>query len=166
MAETAMSGVELDDIQGLLRWGFGRHTEAVFLLLRVKDAGAARQWLRRLEPTSSVRARASLGAVPDTLLQVALTSDGMRALGVRPDIISGFSEEFLEGMTGDANRTRRLGDIGASAHDRWVWGSGDRVPHVAVLLYARPGCLESFQRSIETASARRPEGYRRDCRAL
>jgi deferrochelatase/peroxidase EfeB len=139
--------VDLRDIQGLLRWGFGGHREAVFLLLRVKGkeaAPAARQWLRQVEPASS----APLDPVPDTLLQIALTSDGMRALGVRSEIVNGFSEEFLEGMTGDANRVRRLGDVGESAPGRWLWGSGDRVPHVAVLLYAREGRLEAFQRSI------------------
>jgi len=34
------AGIDLNDIQGLLRFGFKHHTEAVFLLLRVKDAAA------------------------------------------------------------------------------------------------------------------------------
>jgi len=37
--------VELDDIQGLVRFGYKHHTEAAFLLLRVKDREAARRWL-------------------------------------------------------------------------------------------------------------------------
>ena len=40
--------VELDDVQGLVRFGYGHLTEACFLLLRVKDPAAARAgWRRR-----------------------------------------------------------------------------------------------------------------------
>jgi hypothetical protein len=48
MAEVAVSSalpVDLDDIQGLVRFGYKHHTEASFLLLRVKDRDAARRWL-------------------------------------------------------------------------------------------------------------------------
>ena len=50
LAEAAMSDatraeVELDDIQGLVRFGYKHHTQACFLLLRVKDRDAARAWL-------------------------------------------------------------------------------------------------------------------------
>jgi deferrochelatase/peroxidase EfeB len=148
-ADSAGAGIELDDIQGLLRFGFKHHTEAVFLLLRMKDAAAARQWLGHVQVTSSV----SLDPLPKTVLQIALTSAGMRALGVSADVVRGFSEEFLEGMAGDPNRTRRLGDVGENAPDRWDWGSGNSVPHVAVLLYALPGNLEPFQRSVEAQCA-------------
>jgi deferrochelatase/peroxidase EfeB len=145
-------GIDLCDIQGLLRWGFGHHTEAVILLLKVRnpaDPAAARQWLRQLEPTSAV----AVNPVPDTLLQVALTSAGMRALGIPMDITNGFSEEFLEGMAGDDNRSRRLGDIGANAPEGWKWGSGGQVPHVALLLFAKQGSLALFQRGIEAQCA-------------
>ena len=37
---------EFDDMQRLLRFGNGHLREACFLLLGVKDAVAARQWLR------------------------------------------------------------------------------------------------------------------------
>ena len=39
------AAVELDDIQGLVRFGYKHHTEASFLLLRVTDRDAARRWL-------------------------------------------------------------------------------------------------------------------------
>ena len=38
------ASVELDDIQGLVRFGYKRLTEACFLLLRVKNPEAARAW--------------------------------------------------------------------------------------------------------------------------
>ena len=46
MVEVAVSSalpVELDDIQGLVRFGYKHHTEASFLLLRVTDPDAARR---------------------------------------------------------------------------------------------------------------------------
>ncbi|MFL6604214.1 MAG: peroxidase [Steroidobacteraceae bacterium] len=144
-ADTVGAGIDLDDIQGLLRFGFKHHTEAMFLLLRVRDAAAAREWLGHVPVTSSV----SQDPLPRTVLQVALSSAGMRALGVGAEVVGGFCEEFIEGMTGDPNRTRRLGDVGENSPERWDWGSGTRVPHVALLLYALPGNLEGFQRSVE-----------------
>jgi deferrochelatase/peroxidase EfeB len=145
----AAAAVDLGDIQGLLRFGFKHHTEAMILLLRVKDPVAARQWLREVEVTSAV----TLDPVPPTVLQIALTRAGMDALGVSSATVGTFSEEFLEGMSGDANRTRRLGDVGASAPERWDWGSRDREPHVAVLLYAMPGHLAGLQSRTESACA-------------
>src|SRR3569833_1816322 len=150
-AGTSDSGAAADlaDIQGLLRFGFKHHTEAVILLLRVKDAGAARGWLGQVQVTSAV----TLDPVPPTAVQVALTRGGMASLQVNTEAMGGFSEEFLEGMANDANRTRRLGDVGASAPDLWDWGTGDREPHVAVLLYAMPGHLAELQRTTESACA-------------
>jgi hypothetical protein len=106
---------DMADIQGLLRFGFKHHTEALILLLRVKDVAAARGWLGQVQVTSAV----TLDPVPPTALQVALTRTGLTALGVGTDAVGGFSEEFLEGMAGDGNRTRRLGDVGASAPELW-----------------------------------------------
>ena len=37
--------VEEDDIQGLVRFGYRKLTQASFLLLRVRNAASARQWL-------------------------------------------------------------------------------------------------------------------------
>jgi deferrochelatase/peroxidase EfeB len=146
VAETA---VNADDIQGLVRFGFKHHTEAVFLLLRVREPQAARAWLAGVSITSAVE----VNPLPDSALQIALTSDGLRALGVSADIVEGFSQEFLDGMAGDPSRARRLGDEGASDPKYWGWGSGDRVPHCAVLLYALPGCLEARRLAVEAQCA-------------
>jgi len=146
-AASATAAVELEDIQGLVRFAYKRHTEAVFLLLRVTDRVAARAWLARAVITNAVTREPA----PSTALQVALTSGGLRALGVADDIIGSFSSEFVEGMAGDPSRSRRLGDEGASDPTRWQWGwgSGERMPHVAVLLYALPGLLHGLQQTIE-----------------
>jgi deferrochelatase/peroxidase EfeB len=137
--------VELDDIQGLVRFAYKHHTEAVFLLLRITDRAAARAWLARAAITDAV----TRNPAPNTALQVALTSGGLRALGVAEDTIDSFSPEFVEGMAGDPSRSRRLGDQGANDPTRWQWGSGEHMPHMAVLLYALPGLLHGLQQTIE-----------------
>ena len=137
--------VELDDIQGLVRFGYKHHTEASFLLLRVRDRDAARRWLAAV-PVSTAEA---IEPPPATALQVAFSAEGLRALGVADAIVDDFAADFVSGMSNDANRARRLGDVGANDPDRWQWGSAARVPHVLVLLYALPGRLAGFQGSIE-----------------
>lgn len=141
--------VELDDVQGLVRFGYKHLTEACFLLLRVKDPAAARAWLALAPVTSAVKA----DPVPETALQVAFTSEGLQALEVAPDLYAEFSAEFVAGMASDAARARRLGDIGANDPSGWQWGAGERVPHVALLLYARSGRLAAFEHEIEAQCA-------------
>lgn len=143
------SPVELNDVQGLVRFGYRHLTEACFLLLRIKDPGAARAWLAQAAVTSAVTA----DPLPDAALHVAFTSEGLRALGVAPDLCEAFSAEFLAGMASDAERARRLGDVGANDPSGWRWGTGERVPHLAVLLYARPGRLAAFADDIEAQCA-------------
>jgi len=143
------SGVDSGDIQGLVRFGFKHHTEAVFLLLRVREARAARAWLAGVSVTSAVE----MSPPPDSAVQIAFTSEGLRALEVSAGVVAGFSQEFLDGMAGDPSRARRLGDEGPSDPRYWSWGSGARVPHCAVLLYALPGCLEARRAAIEAQCA-------------
>ena len=137
--------VELDDVQGLMRFGYKHLTEACFLLLHVKDPAAARAWLAQAPVTNAVKAN----PLPETALHVALTSEGLRALEVAPDLLAEFSNEFVAGMASDAAHARRLGDIGANDPRDWNWGTGKRVPHVAVLLYARSGRLAAWEQEID-----------------
>ena len=48
------SEVDYADVQGLVRFGYGKMKEASYALLRVKDAAAARAWLRRAPITNAV----------------------------------------------------------------------------------------------------------------
>src|SRR5205823_11372642 len=102
--------VEYKDVQGLVRFGFGKMTEACYLLLRIKNASAARAWLRNAPITTAEWAHPLT-----TALQIAFTRPGLEALGVPQKVIHGFSTEFISGMTGDPSRTRRLGDVGANS---------------------------------------------------
>jgi deferrochelatase/peroxidase EfeB len=137
---------ELADIQGLVHSGYSNLTEASFLLLRIVDAAAARAWLADAPVTTAA------GRDESTVLQVAFSAGGMRALGLAESIIAGFSAEFISGMTGDEGRSRRLGDIAANAPYQWRWGS-QREPDVLVMLYARPSADLAAWRARVVSSA-------------
>lgn len=140
----AAHGVDLDDIQALLRFGLKHHTECCLLLLRVRDAPAARAWLAQAPIASAV----AVTPLPATLLQVALSAPGMLALGISADLVQRFSPEFIGGMGTDPNRARRLGDIGEGDPRHWRWGGAGAVPHVLAMLYALPGQLATFRQAV------------------
>lgn len=180
----AAANVDLDDIQGLLRFGYGRHTEACFLLLRVTDSDAARRWLAG----APVASAATLAEPPPLLLQVALSNEGLRALQVPDAVIGRFSTEFVAGMSGNTSRERRLGDIGGNDPGSWVWGSNKRrtpIPRLplrppddylrlAMVNALAEGDVELELRlqlqtdphplPIENAGVLWPEGFHRVCR--
>ncbi len=144
-ADTAPLPVDFDDIQGLVRYGYARLTQASFLLLRVRDPAAARAWLAQCPVNGAQEKRPP----PRTALHVALSCPGLRALDVDEDIVQGFSPEFIAGMSGDESRARRLGDLGANQPSHWRWGgSPDVVPHLVVMLYAMPGELDAWQGEV------------------
>lgn len=142
----AFTNADYRDMQGLLRFGYVRLTEACFLLLRIEDAAAAGHWLEHAPVTTAEEQKPP----PERALQIALTCEGLRKLRLPEDLLSGFSAEFLSGMSGDENRSRRLGDVGENAPSYWKWGGSDSVPDLVVLLYAQPGLLEDWKRSIES----------------
>lgn len=141
---TKTSAIDYGDIQGLLRFGYGHLKEACFMMLRVEDKAAACSWLA----TAPVTTAEKLETPPGTALQVALTSQGLTALGVSEDIVGGFSPEFISGIAGDESRSRRLGDTGTSAPCEWQWGGPGNTPDVMVMLFADNGCLEDLKQTL------------------
>ena len=136
--------VDFNDVQGLVRYGHARMTEACYFLLKVKNQSAAQSWLSQAPVTSA----AQLQQPPQTALQLAFTRQGLDALGVPPKVVAGFSPEFLSGMEGDENRSTRLGDVANNAPSYWRWGAGSKIPHVVVMLFAEPGLLSDWTQSI------------------
>lgn len=137
--------VEYADVQGMLRFGFAKMSEACYLLLTIRDPGAARAWLRQAPVTTAEE----MSPAPSTALQIGLTRQGLEHLQVPERVIAGFSLEFLSGMSADENRSRRLGDMGANAPRNWSWGAEEKVPHVVVMLFAEPGKLADWQESVK-----------------
>ena len=104
--------VDKSDVQGLVRTGFGSMTEGCYYLLAIQDAAAARTWLRAVSDKINNAVGPSAKAPgdewqTDCAMQVAFTSSGLQKLGVPKSTEDGFSVEFLSGMSGEANRSRR-----------------------------------------------------------
>ena len=145
------SAVETDDIQGLVLQGYGKLRAAAYVVLELTDGAQARSWLRGLLPEISVGAtRPRVAAV-----NVAFTAAGLTWLGLPERTTSGFSLEFLEGMT-SAHRSRLLGDADAAAPEHWSWG-GPKNPqvHALLLVFARDETVlaESLTRHRMEAAA-------------
>ncbi|OUL98029.1 Dyp-type peroxidase [Variovorax sp. JS1663] len=133
MSTAPPRAVEFEDIQGLVRYGYKHLRQACFLLLHIRDAKAARRWLAATRVTSAQASRPP----PDTALQVAFSAPGLVKLGLTKDVVLGFSPEFVAGMSSDASRARRLGDLGANDPGGWRWGGRSYdVPHVMLMFYA------------------------------
>ena len=143
--------VERPDIQAFAYTGFGSLSGAAYLLLRVVDAPSARGFLGELK-IASIEDLEQAKLAEAT--QCAITAAGLRALGVDESVVSRFNPEFVEGMAGNPNRSRRLGDIGANAPDKWTWGVGDREPHALLMLFARPESIGDLVRETREAAER------------
>ena len=134
-----MSQIDYADVQGLVRFGYGPMTSASYVLVHVKNADAAKAWIRSAPITTAVTQKPP----PKTALNIALTAPGLKALGVPESIIACFSHEFCGGM-GQESRARQLGDIGKNAPSNWNWGSYGCEPHAVVMFFAEHGQLDSF----------------------
>lgn len=142
------SPVDYADVQGLLRFGYAKMTEAAYLLLKIRNPATARAWIRNAPVTSAEETNPRLR----TAFQIAFTGEGLEKLQVPKRTLGGFSAEFLSGMAGEENRSRRLGDTGANAPKHWRWGIGGSVPHAVGMLFAEPGQLEGWTQSIRDNS--------------
>ena len=137
------TAVDFSDVQGLVRFGYGKMRGASYALLRVKNSGAARAWLQTALRTEAIATAETRRPAPSTALQVAFTAQGLRAIGIPDAIVDGFSPEFLAGM-GNPNRARRLGDIEANDPQKWAWGYGGNAPDLLVMFFANPNQLAGF----------------------
>jgi Dyp-type peroxidase family len=153
---------EDDDIQGLLRSGYGSLVEAVFVLLRIEDSAAARRWIGAVAGAAGAPATveritsiADLRTRRETAMQIAFSAPGLRHLGLADDIVTAFAPEFYDGMASElaqaAGRSRRLGDLGANAPTQWVWGAGADVPDAVLLLYAKAGGIAELLARVKAA---------------
>ncbi len=140
--------LDFEDVQGLVRFGFGGMHRACFYLVRVKDIAAARAWLASAHVTSA----RVLKPPPSTALQVAFTFEGLKKLGVPSESIEGFAPEFCSGMAGEESRSRRLGDVGANDPSLWRWGGPDRTPHLSIMMYGKDGLMDKCEAEFKGPS--------------
>lgn len=138
---------EAYDIQGLVRTGYGSLKAARYILLRIDDAEAAKPWLRSLSITSVEDCRAGERA---EALQIAFAAPGLSKIGLNEAEMEGFVSEFIEGMANDESRSRRLGDVDASAPEHWEWGATEKEPHILLMVFARPESIEALDEKLRS----------------
>ncbi|MDA0162627.1 Dyp-type peroxidase [Solirubrobacter ginsenosidimutans] len=137
--------LELDDIQApVLHPRPTRYAGAV-ILARIDDRRDGRELLRRLidfVPSASDPPHPDRSA----WASVALSFQGLKALGVPDDTLAGFPQEFQQGM---AARAAELGDTGESAPEHWESPLGS--PDVHVVIYALAPDAESLEATLAGA---------------
>jgi Dyp-type peroxidase family len=140
--------LRLQQIQGNVLAGFNKDHQR-FVFFRLGEADAARAWVRALSDevastqevaafnelfrTASARAQGEGGAPRASWTNVALTADGLAALGVPDGELTSFPEAFRQGM---AARAGLLGDVHESAPAAWVGPPADEVVHGLLVLAA------------------------------
>jgi Dyp-type peroxidase family len=139
--------LERNDIQGLVVSSYKHLTCAAYILLRISNAGSTRTWLsQRLGEITT-----ATGKHPDVSLNVAFTSSGLKALGLKPETLATFSFPFQEGMAID-HRSRILGDNNESAPSEWEWGGTKHAVDLLLLLFAK-------DESTLAAELKRQQGF-------
>jgi len=109
----------LRDIQGIIISGYGHLPYAGYLFLTLSDTAKARDWLLLIIPRITVAQRpegAGDKKRPEYAINIAFTNAGIEKFNL--PFVSGFSEEFTEGIA-EEHRARRLGDDGNSAPELW-----------------------------------------------
>ena len=158
--------LELDDIQsGVLR---PRPTPyaATYIVLRIDNRVAGRELMRRVSTVVTPAANPT-SPLADTWVSVALTYQGLKALGVPQNSLDSFAWEFKQGMAARANE---LGDTGESSPENWErpLGTGD----VHVVLVAVSPNDQQLQAALDPARKAYQEMrgieaiWRQDCHAL
>ncbi|MGH6909886.1 MAG: Dyp-type peroxidase, partial [Phenylobacterium sp.] len=166
MSGEAAPALELHDIQsGVLRPRPSPYA-ATYILFRIDEAKAGRDLMSRLSRvvTAASEPRSPMG---DTWVSVALTFQGLKALGVPESSLAGFSWEFQQGM---AARAATLKDVGESSPEHWEQPLGTAEVHVVIAVVAPnsealEAALAPARKSYEGMSGVTAI-WRQDCHAL
>ena len=160
------SVLNLEDIQSGVLLPRPTPFAATYIILRIDDRTGGRELMRRL---STVVASASHVSSPDrdTWVSVALSFNGLQALGVPQTSLDSFPPQFQQGM---AARAKMLGDQGESSPENWEKPLGSADVHVVVTAVSPDS--EHLESALERArqSYRQLTGvtaiWRQDCHAL
>ena len=166
MSQTTNNALELDDIQsGVLRPRPAPYV-ATYIVLRIDDRKAGRELMQKVANVVTSAANPS-SPNADTWVSVALSYQGLKALGVPAQSLDSFSWEFRQGM---AARAKELGDIDESSPDKWEKPLGSSDVHVVIV------AVSIDAQHLESALARARTAYenmkgvvaiwRQDCHAL
>lgn len=127
------ASLEFEDIQHfLIHRSPALAARYEFLTFRKPSAGRA--WLRGIIEKVTTAAAVRLGHLDARWVTVALSWNGMRALGLDDHSLASFPEEFRQGM---ATRADILGLTGANRPEHWKGGLASADLHTIVILFAR-----------------------------
>jgi hypothetical protein len=132
-----MDQIPLQEVQGLILCGYGMDALCVFVL-RVEHTAQARLLLADLPVTIAT----IWDNKPDFCLNVAITYEGLGALGLTQRLLESFPDEFKQGAVA---RARNVGDTGQSAPENWKGGLAGPGVHVLVLLFAQNSDIREEQ---------------------
>lgn len=142
--------LELDDIQsGVLRPRPAPYV-ATYVALRIDDRNAGRELMDRVSKVVTSAANPN-SPLADTWVSVAVTYQGLKALGVPPPSLDTFSWEFRQGMRARAND---LGDVGPSSPEHWEEPLGTSAVHVVIV------AVSPDEARLEAVLARARNTYR------
>jgi Dyp-type peroxidase family len=119
--------LELDDIQAAALEPRPVPYAGTYRIFRIDDRHAGRELLRRLIP--HLDSVASFDPQRQVSLTVALSFQGLKALGVPEESLATFPPVFQQGM---AARAAELGDVGENAPEHWEKPLGSQDIHLMV----------------------------------
>ncbi len=126
--------LEYNDIQHILLTRAPALTGR-YEFLSFRNAAGGRAWLSAiLEKVQSAAAMRASVETDNRWVTVALTWNGLRALGLDEASLATFPEEFRQGMVA---RAEMLGDTGQNHPDNWVGGLARPDLHAIAILFAR-----------------------------
>jgi Dyp-type peroxidase family len=141
--------IDLDNIQGNSFGGFNKDFQT-FVFLKFADAKKGRAWIQEiageistsrqvLQFNDQFKALKADGVqhpeqlISATWTNLALSFQGLKALGLKSTDLSKFPEEFRDGM---AARSSDIGDVGNSAPSKWNAPFNSADIHAVLLLAA------------------------------
>jgi deferrochelatase/peroxidase EfeB len=128
-----VAALEFDDLQHfLIHRSPALAARYEFLTFRTPSAGRA--WLRAISEKVTTASAVRSGQLDARWVTVALSWNGMRALGLDDHSLASFPEEFRQGM---AARAEILGLTGANHPEHWRGGLASADLHAIVILFAR-----------------------------
>ena len=131
----AVVRMDLGDIQGDILRAYGNDYDCTsYAFVNIDcEPEQARAWFSGLLDHVTTAAPWTEGK-PLTTLNVAVTVDGLRALGVSEQVVESFSDEFKQGM---APRAALLGDVGPNDPANWERPLGRGEAHVLLTINAQ-----------------------------
>jgi len=122
----------LDDIQALILRSRPEPYVGIHAMLHIDDAEGGRDLLSRM--ADHLPSAAGWTDDRDAWMGMALSFQGLKALGVPESSLASFPLPFQQGM---AQRAEQLRDVGGNAPEHWDPAFQPGTCHVALTIYAR-----------------------------